>query len=91
MTAATLQGMQDALADPDAAYEISKKYVEGLDKSDPAVQKQVLALSMDLWKAPKIGYSDEKAWDNMNQLLLKMGQIQQPQDLSKLYSNAYLP
>jgi NitT/TauT family transport system substrate-binding protein len=91
MTAATLEGIQDALANPDQAYEISKKYVEGLDKSDPVVQKKILALSIDLWKGPKLGYSDEKAWDNMQQLLLKMGQIKQAQDLSKLYSNGYLP
>ncbi len=80
MTAATLKGMQDALANPDEAYQISTKYVEGLDKSDPVVQKKILALSMELWKAPKLGYSDEKAWENMQQLLLKMGQIKQAQD-----------
>jgi NitT/TauT family transport system substrate-binding protein len=91
MTAATLKGMQDALDNPDEAYQISTKYVEGLDKSDPVVQKKILALSMELWKAPKLGYSDEKAWENMQQLLLKMGQIKQPQDLSKVYSNEYLP
>ena len=78
MTSATLKGMQDALANPDEAYQISTKYVEGLDKSDPVVQKKILALSMELWKAPKLGYSDAKAWENMQQLLLKMGQIKQP-------------
>ena len=91
MTSATLKGIQDTLDNPDEAYEISKKYVEGLDQSDTAVQKQVLALSMDLWKAPRLGYSDEKAWDNMQQLLLKMGLIKQAEDLSKVYSNEYLP
>jgi len=91
MASATLKGMQDALANPDEAYQISTKYVEGLDKSDPVVQKQILALSMELWRAPKLGYSDDKAWENMQQLLLKMGQIKQSQDLSKVYSNEYLP
>ena len=91
MASATLKGMQAALDNPDEAYEISKKYVEGLDKSDPLVQKKVLALSMDLWKAPKLGVSDAKAWDNMQQLLLKMGLIKQAQDMSKVYSNEFLP
>ena len=91
MTAATLKGMQAALDNPDEAYEISKKYIEGLDQSDPVVQKKILALSMDLWKAPQLGYSDEKAWNNMQQLLLKMGLIQQTEDLSKVYSNEFLP
>ena len=30
MVTATLKGIQDAIADPDEAYEISKKYVEKL-------------------------------------------------------------
>ncbi len=37
-TRAMLRGLADTLADPDQAYEISKKYVEGLDDS----RKEVL-------------------------------------------------
>jgi len=91
MVQATLQGIQTALANPAEAYEISKKYVEGLAADDPVVQKQILAASMDLWKAPKPGYSDPKAWENMQGILIKMQLLKGPLDLSQAYSNAFLP
>jgi NitT/TauT family transport system substrate-binding protein len=91
MAQATLKGIQDTMANPDEAYEISKKYVDGLDKSDPLVQKQILAKTIDLWKGPKVGQSDPKAWENMQAILLKMNMLTQPLDLSKAYSNAFLP
>ncbi len=91
MVQATLHGMQDALANPDEAYEISKKYVEGLAADDAKVQKQILAASMELWKAPRLGFSEPKAWENIQSILLKMEMLKQPLDLSKAYSNAFLP
>jgi NitT/TauT family transport system substrate-binding protein len=91
MVSATLQGIQTALANPDEAFEICKKYVEGLDAADPAVQKQVLAASMELWKGARLGFSEAKAWENMQTVLLKMGLLKQPLELNKAYSNDYLP
>jgi NitT/TauT family transport system substrate-binding protein len=91
MVQATLKGIQDTLANPDEAYEISKKYIEGLSKDDPLVQKQILAASMELWKGPKLGLSDAKAWENMQAILLKMNLLKAPLDLSKAYTNAFLP
>jgi NitT/TauT family transport system substrate-binding protein len=92
MIRATLKGIQDTLANPDEAYTISLKYVENLAKADPAVQKKVLAVSMEMWKgASKTGFSDPASWENMQKVLLDMKLIQQPLDLSKAYSNAYLP
>jgi NitT/TauT family transport system substrate-binding protein len=44
---AVLRGLEDTLADPDAAYEISKRYVERLDNG----RKPVLTASLDLWQA----------------------------------------
>ena len=81
------------MANPDEAYEISKKYVENLAKADPAVQKQVLATSIELWKAGRTwAIRIRKAWENMQKVLLDMGLIKQPLDLSKAYTaTSYLP
>jgi NitT/TauT family transport system substrate-binding protein len=88
---AVVKGIQDTIADPDAAYEISKKYVPNLDQIDPITQKQVLATSIQLWNAPVIGVSDPAAWDNMQKVLLDMKLYPTALDLSKAFTNAFLP
>jgi len=91
MVAALLHGMQDALDNPDEAFEISTRYVENLDQQAD-IQKQVMLASMELWKAERLGYSDPQAWQNMHELLLKIGLLQAPlDDLDTAYSNDYLP
>ncbi len=91
MNSAFLKGLADTIANPDEAYKISEKYVPDLAKQDPASQKEILARSIGLWQAPHLGQSDAQAWQNMQQTLLKMGLLKQPLDLSKAYTNAYLP
>jgi NitT/TauT family transport system substrate-binding protein len=91
MIRATLKGIQYVMDHPDEAYQISEKYVETLSKADTAVQKKILAASIDLWRTSPPGYSDPKAWDNMSQILTEMKLLQKPVDLSKAYTNQYLP
>lgn len=91
MVSATLQGISDTLADPDEAFEISKKYVENLAQCDTKVQKQVLATSMELWRAEHLGYSDPQSWENMQDLLLNMGLMETALDLSQAFTNDYIP
>ncbi len=91
MVQATLHGLQDTIANPDEAYTISLKYVENLAQADTKVQKEVLATSIDLWKTSRSGYSDPQAWVNMQKVLLDMKLISAPLDLSKAYSNAFVP
>ena len=91
MAQGLLQGIQDTLADPDGAYLITQKYVEGLASEPSGVQKQVLAASIDLWKGPKMGASDPKAWENMQAILLKMGLLTKALDLNQAYTNDFLP
>src|SRR5581483_8803042 len=77
------KGLADTLADPKAAYDISRKYVENLKADDP-VQYAVLTNSLELWKTDHLGYSDPAAWKLTLDTLQAMG-------LSKVFSNGYLP
>jgi len=90
MVRATLMGVQDTINDPAGAFEISKKYVSNLDKSE-TVQRQVLDASIQLWRTPKPGVSDPASWKNMQELLQKMGLLKTPLDLNQAFSNDYLP
>jgi len=51
----------------------------------------VLATSIGLWKADRPGYSDVQAWENMQSVLLDMGLISTTLDLSKAFTNDFLP
>ena len=90
MVKAILRGVADALANPNEAYEICTKYVEGLAQADEKVQRKILLASMEFWRADRPGYSDPKAWENMQKVLLDMGLISQPLDLSKAFTNEFI-
>ncbi len=89
--AATQRGLEDTINDPDAAYEISKNYVENLDQADPLVQKLVLGTSIEMWRAERLGYSDPAAWQNMQEVLINMGLYTNPLDLNSAFTNEFLP
>jgi len=90
MVNAFLRGVQDTIANPDEAYEISKKYVEALAQADETIQKEVLATSMTFYQTDPYGYSDPQAWENMQQVLLDIGLLTQSQDVSKAYTNEFV-
>jgi NitT/TauT family transport system substrate-binding protein len=90
MVNAFLRGLADTIADPETAYQISTKYVEGLG-ADDAVQQQVLATSIELWQTDRLGVTNPAAWENMQTVLLDMGLLTEPLDLSKAYTNEFLP
>ncbi|HEX9091839.1 MAG TPA: ABC transporter substrate-binding protein, partial [Anaerolineales bacterium] len=91
MNQAILKGIADTIANPDEAFQICLKYVEGLDQVDQAVQKEVLATSIDFWKADRLGYSNPSAWENTQQVLLDMGFLTKPLDINQVFSNDFLP
>lgn len=91
MVRAIIRGIQDTIADPDEAYEISKKYVENLAQADAGVQKAVLATSIELYQREPWGHSDSQAWQNMRDVLLDMGLIPGDLNLSQAYTNDFLP
>jgi len=91
MVQAILRGVADTIANPDEAFEISKKHVENLAQADQIVQRKVLDETIEFWKADRLGYSDPAAWENMQSLLLEMGLINQPLDLGQAFTNEFIP
>jgi NitT/TauT family transport system substrate-binding protein len=92
MAAALVESIQYAIDHPDEAFQMSRKYVEGWD--DPtieAAQREVLARSVELWKAERIGQNDAAAWQEMQSVLIGSGLLDGEQDLQKAYTDAFLP
>jgi NitT/TauT family transport system substrate-binding protein len=91
MVSVLVKALEYTLANPDEAFKMSKLHVENLAQADETVQKEVLARSMELWKAGKIGFSDAQAWENMQATLLQMGLLTAPLDLDQAFTNKFLP
>ena len=90
MVAAFKRGVAATIEDPEHALEVSKRYVDGLDAADQSVQLGILETSIEFWKGESVGYSDENAWENMQQVLLDMGLLEAPLDLDQAYTNEYV-
>lgn len=90
MVQASIKGIADTIADPDAAYEICKKYVDGLSQADQTIQKEILMTSIEYWKSEQLGMSDPEGWENMQKVLLSMDFLTSPLDLSKAYTNEFV-
>ncbi len=89
---ALLRGLADAVADPELAFNTSKKFVEGLG-SDPAkddIQRQVLAESIKLWQGGVPGASDPAAWDTTQDVLMNMGLLTAKIDNAQLFTNQFV-
>jgi putative riboflavin transport system substrate-binding protein len=92
MLRAFLHGLRDTINNPDEAFTISKKYVEGLgkDAQTDAAQKQVLAASIELWKSNKPGESDPAAWQTTVDVLKQMKLLTSDMPVNKLYTNQFV-
>jgi NitT/TauT family transport system substrate-binding protein len=88
---AFLKSLQYTIDHPEEAYTLSGAHIPNLADLDAEVQKQVLATSIEQWKAQRLGYSDPQAWENMQDVLLDMGLITEKLDLSKAFTNEFVP
>lgn len=89
MVGAFLKGLADTIENPEEAYEISLKYVEGLEADDP-VQMEVLTISIEFWEADHLGHSNPTAWENMQAVLLDLNLLENPLDLSAAFTNDFI-
>ncbi len=88
MVQASLRGVADAVSDPDEAFEISKKFVEGLEEND--IQRQVLEATIEFWVTDQPGFSSPESWENMHQVLQQMGLLAQALDINAAYTNQFV-
>ena len=88
---AFLKGLADTIATPEEALQLSETHIPNFADLDANVQKQVLEISIEQWRAERLGYSDPQAWENMQNVLLEMGLITEELDLSKAFTNEFIP
>ncbi len=89
MVNAILKGIQFTVENPEEAFQICFKYVEGLEDANQAVQLEVLKTSLELYQTDPYGYSHPEAWENMQDVLLTMGLMKHEINLEDAYTNEF--
>ncbi len=87
--AAFLHGLKDVLDTPDAAFEVSKIYVEGL-ADNATVQQAVLKRSLEIWRAPVLGIFTAERWEQAQQTMLAAGLIETTMPVETLFTNQFV-
>ncbi|HJW83593.1 MAG TPA: ABC transporter substrate-binding protein [Anaerolineae bacterium] len=89
---ALLRGLKDALADPEAAFTTSTRFVDGLGQNPDtdAAQRQVLNESLKMWQTETPGQTDPADWDVMQDVLISMGLLQDKIDAAQLFTNRFV-
>ena len=88
---AFLKGLKFTIENPDEAYALSATYIPNFADLDEKVQKEILNTSIQMWSADRLGYSDPKAWENMQNILLEMGLITDSLDRGKSFTTEFVP
>ena len=87
---AFLKGLQDTLADPDAAFAITRKAIPEMDDQTAILQRAVLQECLKFWASEPLGASDPSAWAQSVQLMRKLGLITTDVKPETLYSNQFV-
>jgi NitT/TauT family transport system substrate-binding protein len=90
MVSAFIRGIKYTFTHPDDAYEDSENYVEGLPALEEHQRIAEIERYTSLYQRDPYGYSDPTAWENMQDMLLKMGLLTQELDLEEAYTNEFI-
>lgn len=96
MVQATLKGMRYTLDHPEESLEICFKHLKEIGPEQRETEKKVFLESLKLWeseltKTHGLGYSDLKAWEESQQLMLEMGLIKRTVPVEKYVDRSFLP
>ena len=96
---ATLRGMQDVIADPDAAFATSLAYIPELKSADEAtrrLQRTVLQETLPYWQSELtaregLGFTDVASWQATHTFLRDSGILKTDVDVTKAFTNDFVP
>ncbi len=92
MAKAIKRGIEDTIADPEAAFDISVAFIPDLAEADYDTQLQVLKNTVALWLSENLGATDPERWETTQEVMLEIGFINEPlDDLEAAYTLEFLP
>ena len=87
---AFLRGLQDTLADPDAAFAITRRTIPEMDDAAAVLQRAVLDECLTYWRSDTPGMSEPAAWAESVTLLCGLSLISAEIDPTSLYTNEFV-
>jgi NitT/TauT family transport system substrate-binding protein len=86
---AFLRGLSDTLENPEAAFEISTRYVQGLAENAD-LGKAVLFATLPYWESDSLGYTEATTWEQSQQVMRNAGLLDSLTDVDALFTNEFL-
>jgi ABC-type nitrate/sulfonate/bicarbonate transport system substrate-binding protein len=83
--------VQDTIGDPTDALKISLESLPEAGGTNVDTTRQVLDASAALWKSPRLGYVDPSDWAASAKFMKDAGFIKTDIDVSKAYTNKFIP
>jgi len=90
MARAFLHGLRDTIADPDAAFAVTKQMVPEVGGSNERLQRAVLAECIRFWQGEPLGQSDPTSWQAVVDLLRQAKLLNTAVDPETLYTNQFV-
>ena len=87
---AFLRGLRDTLADPDAAFAITRKVIPEMDAKTAKLQRAVLQECVAFWQGENLGQSIPAHWEESVALLKKLGLLSVEVKPTTLYTNRFI-
>jgi len=90
MVQATQKAIIYSIEHPDEAFRISRSVIPEITDSKAPVQRQVLEVSIELWKGREIGRSSRQAWQDSVDFMKKTGLINKKVAVDELFTNRFI-
>jgi NitT/TauT family transport system substrate-binding protein len=95
---ATLKGMLDVIADPDAAFNTTLEFIPELKSADAKtqeLQRKVLQATLPYWQSDAtakngLGFSDAKNWEATHTFMRDSQLLKSEVDVTKAFTNEFL-
>ncbi len=84
-----LRGIEDTLADPDAAFAITRQHIPEMDDASAVLQRAVLEECLTFWETDKPGYNEPADWQESVQLLADLGLLKSDLPATEMYTNRF--
>ncbi len=88
---ALVRAMQDSINHPNDALNATIENIPEAGGANLKTTQAVLEATIELWKNPRIGYSDPAAWNSSYKFMKEAGFIKTEFDVSAAFTNQFVP